>query len=117
MGAPVDKEAQFVHVAAGSIPPALPNMPSLHLPIRPRRNRQTPAIRDLVRETDLTPQHLIYPLFIQEGDENTPIAAMPGCQRWCVEDLVNEAGSAHSLGIPAASEPHWTKKATPMSPS
>lgn len=73
----------------------------MNLPIRPRRNRQSAAIRDLVRETDLTPGHLIYPLFLQEGSENTPIEAMPGCQRWCVEDLVKEAGEAHALGVPA----------------
>lgn len=73
----------------------------MNLPIRPRRNRQSAAIRDLVRETDLTPGHLIYPLFLQEGGENTPIEAMPGCQRWCVEDLVKEAGEAHALGVPA----------------
>lgn len=73
----------------------------LSLPIRPRRNRQSAAIRDLVRETELTPGHLIYPLFIQEGTENTVISAMPGCQRWCIEDLIKEAGEAHSLGIPA----------------
>lgn len=73
----------------------------MNLPIRPRRNRQSPAIRDLVRETELTPGHLIYPLFLQEGDANTPIDAMPDCQRWCVADLVNEAGAAHALGVPA----------------
>lgn len=73
----------------------------MNLPIRPRRNRQSPAIRDLVRETELTPAHLIYPLFLQEGEANTPIDAMPGCQRWCVEDLVKEAGEAHALGVPA----------------
>lgn len=72
----------------------------MNLPIRPRRNRQSPAIRDMVRETVLTPGNLIYPLFLQEGDENTPISAMPGCQRWCVADLVKEAGEAHALGIP-----------------
>lgn len=72
----------------------------MNLPIRPRRNRQSPAIRDMVRETVLTPGNLIYPLFLQEGEENTPISAMPGCQRWCVADLVKEAGEAHSLGIP-----------------
>ncbi len=73
----------------------------MNLLIRPRRNRQSATIRDLVRETDLTPGHLIYPLFLQEGHENTPIDAMPGCQRWCVEDLVKEAGEAHALGVPA----------------
>jgi porphobilinogen synthase len=73
----------------------------MNIPIRPRRNRQSPAIRDLVRETELTPGHLIYPLFLQEGDANTPIDAMPDCQRWCVADLVTEAGAAHALGVPA----------------
>jgi porphobilinogen synthase len=73
----------------------------MNLPIRPRRNRQSASIRDLMRETDLMPGHLIYPLFLQEGHENTPIDAMPGCQRWCVEDLVKEAGEAHALGVPA----------------
>ncbi len=73
----------------------------MHLPIRPRRNRQSPAIRDLVRETELTPGHLIYPLFIQEGGEDTPISSMPGCTRWSLAGLVKEAGEAHALGVPA----------------
>lgn len=73
----------------------------MNLPIRPRRNRRTPAIRDLVRETTLTPGHLIYPLFLQEGDANTPIDAMPGCVRHSIDSLVKEAGEAHALGIPA----------------
>ena len=73
----------------------------MNLPIRPRRNRQSAAIRDLVRETELTPGHLIYPLFLQEGQENTPISSMPGCTRWSLEGLVKEAGEAHALGVPA----------------
>ena len=73
----------------------------MNLPIRPRRNRQTPAIRDLVRETELTPGHLIYPLFLQEGEDNTPISSMPGCTRWSLDGLVREAGEAHALGVPA----------------
>jgi porphobilinogen synthase len=73
----------------------------LDLPIRPRRNRKSAAIRDLVRETDLNPGHPIYPLFLQEGDRNEAIGSMPGCQRWCIADLVKEAGAAHALGVPA----------------
>lgn len=73
----------------------------MNLPIRPRRNRQSPAIRDLVRETELTPGHLIYPMFIQEGKDNTPISSMPGCTRWCLDGLVQEAGEVHVLGVPA----------------
>ena len=73
----------------------------MNLPIRPRRNRQSPTMRDLVRETDLNPGHLIYPLFLQEGGENTPISSMPGCTRWSLDGLVKEAGEAHALGVPA----------------
>ena len=73
----------------------------MNLPIRPRRNRRTPGIRDLVRETSLTPGHLIYPLFVHAGTDDQPIASMPGCTRWSVEGLVKEAGAAHGLGIPA----------------
>jgi porphobilinogen synthase len=73
----------------------------MNLPIRPRRNRQSPAMRDLVRETDLNPGHLIYPLFLQEGGENTPISSMPGCTRWSLDGLVKEEGEAHALGVPA----------------
>ena len=73
----------------------------MNLPIRPRRNRKSAAIRDLVRETEVTPGHLIYPLFLQDGKENTPIESMPGCVRWSLDGLVKEAGEAHALGVPA----------------
>jgi porphobilinogen synthase len=73
----------------------------LNLPIRPRRNRRTAAIRDLVRETELTPSHLIYPLFVHAGNEDQPIESMPGCTRWTVDGLLKEAGEAHALGVPA----------------
>jgi porphobilinogen synthase len=68
---------------------------------RPRRNRKSASVRDLVRETSLTPANLIYPLFIQEGNDCEAIASMPGCQRWTIEGLVKEAGEAHALGVPA----------------
>lgn len=73
----------------------------MNLPIRPRRNRRTASIRALVRETVLTVGDLIYPLFLQEGDEDTPIDSMPGCTRWSLAGLVAEAGAAHALGVPA----------------
>ena len=73
----------------------------LELPIRPRRNRRTPAIRSLVRETRLAPGDLIYPLFLHAGHDNQPIASMPGCSRWSLDGLVAEAGRAQELGIPA----------------
>lgn len=68
---------------------------------RPRRNRKSPAIRALVRETVLTPGDFVYPLFLHEGGEDQPIESMPGCTRWSLDGLVREAGAAHALGIPA----------------
>jgi porphobilinogen synthase len=69
--------------------------------IRPRRNRRTPAIRSLVRETVLTPADFILPLFLHEDEADTPIASMPGVTRWSLAGLVKEAGEAHALGVPA----------------
>ena len=68
---------------------------------RPRRNRKSAAIRAMVRETVLTPEDLIYPLFIHDDGSDTEIASMPGCRRWSLDGLVGEAGEAHALGIPA----------------
>jgi porphobilinogen synthase len=73
----------------------------MDLPIRPRRNRRTTAIRGLVRETELTASHLILPLFLHAGSDDQPIASMPGCTRWSLDGLVKEAGEVHALGIPA----------------
>ncbi len=69
--------------------------------IRPRRNRASVGIRALIRETHLTPQHLVLPLFVQEGDTETPIASMPGCARMGIARLVEVARTAFELGIPA----------------
>jgi porphobilinogen synthase len=71
------------------------------MPIRPRRNRRTPAIRALVREHVLTPADFILPLFLHEDAGDTPIASMPGVTRWSLDGLVREAGEAHALGVPA----------------
>lgn len=68
---------------------------------RPRRNRQTPVIRSMVRETTLSPANLILPMFLHDDPVDTPIDAMPGVTRWSLESLVREAGEAHALGIPA----------------
>ena len=73
----------------------------MNLPHRPRRNRRTPAIRSLVRETSLSPADFILPVFFHEDAVDTPIASMPGVTRWSIESLVKEAGEAHALGIPA----------------
>ena len=68
--------------------------------IRPRRNRTTPAIRAMVRETILTPADLILPLFLQDGPPEA-ISAMPGVMRHDLTSLVAAAREAHALGIPA----------------
>lgn len=69
--------------------------------IRPRRNRKSPAVRNLVRETTLSASDFIYPLFVHEKDIDEPIDSMPGCTRWSIDGLVKEAGEAHALGVPS----------------
>jgi porphobilinogen synthase len=67
---------------------------------RPRRLRRTEALRDLVRETDLSPRHLIAPLFVKEGiAEPAPIASMPGQSQHTLESLVKEAREIVARGI------------------
>jgi porphobilinogen synthase len=73
----------------------------MNFPIRPRRNRRTSAIRNLVRETVLSPADFILPVFLHEDAEDTPIASMPGVTRWSLDGLVKEVGEAHALGINA----------------
>ena len=72
--------------------------PHLELTARPRRNRRTPAIRDMVRETELSPAHLVLPLFVQRGPDE-PIDSMPGTTRWSIDGLVGEVGRAADLGV------------------
>lgn len=71
----------------------------MNLPIRPRRNRKSANIRGLIRETSLSPEHLIYPVFVHEGTGNQPIPSLPGCMRWSVKGLVEEAKRLMDLGI------------------
>ena len=69
--------------------------------IRPRRNRRYPALRRLVRETQLTPDDLVLPLFVQEGEGlASAIPSMPGHARLSIDRLVEKAGEAVALGIP-----------------
>jgi porphobilinogen synthase len=68
---------------------------------RLRRLRKTGVLRDLVRETTLTPADLVYPMFVQLGEGRTPVEAMPGVDRVSISHAVEEAGEAHALGIPA----------------
>ena len=69
--------------------------------IRPRRNRSRAGLRRLIRETQLTPDDLVLPAFVQEGaHQRTPISSMPGQARLSIDLLVELGREAHSLGIP-----------------
>ena len=68
---------------------------------RLRRLRRTPALRDLVRETHVSPQDLLLPMFIEAGlNGRKPIDAMPGVDRLGVDEAVREAGELVDRGIP-----------------
>ena len=69
---------------------------------RPRRMRRDDFSRRLMRETTLTPDDLIFPVFVQEGAGiRQPVASMPGIERLSIDLLVREAREVHLLGIPA----------------
>jgi porphobilinogen synthase len=69
---------------------------------RLRRLRKTGVLRGMVRETELTPSHLVLPLFVELGtDSRNPVESMPGVERLSISHAVEEAGEAHDLGIPA----------------
>ena len=54
----------------------------------------------MVQETVLTPADLVQPLFLHAGDADEPISSMPGCVRWSLDGLVQEAKAVFELGIP-----------------
>ena len=59
-------------------------------------------LRDLVRETDLSPRHLIQPLFVVAGEGvREPVESMPGVERFSISELVAEASELQALGVPA----------------
>jgi porphobilinogen synthase len=74
-------------------------MPLTH---RPRRMRRTPAMRRLVRETVLTVDDLIYPMFVMEGENNREeVSSMPGSYRYTLDLLLKEIAEVYALGINA----------------
>jgi len=77
--------------------PALAPYPALRL----RRLRQAPWIRDLVRESVLTPADFIWSIVVHEGDGEVPVAAMPGVSRLSVAGCAEAARQARALDIPA----------------
>jgi porphobilinogen synthase len=69
---------------------------------RPRRLRKNETIRRMVRETSLSPDDFIYPLFVTFGkDVRKEISSMPGCFQESVDKIVKHAKEIYSLGIPS----------------
>jgi len=69
---------------------------------RPRRLRQSPALRSLVAETHLHASQLVLPLFAVPGKKvRKPVNAMPGVYQLSVDELVKEAAQARDAGVPA----------------
>ena len=67
---------------------------------RPRRNRKSPAIRNMVRETTLSVDNLIYPMFIVDGKGiKEEISSMPGNYRWSLDTLLPEIKECMNLGL------------------
>ncbi|MBI4609704.1 MAG: hypothetical protein HY726_11930 [Candidatus Rokubacteria bacterium] len=85
---------------------------------RPRRLRESPLVRKMVRETTLQVDDLIYPLFAVHGrGVREAIPSMPGQHRCSVDELVKEAKDAASMqipavllfGVPAGKDPHGSE--------
>ena len=67
-----------------------------------RRLRYNPIIRDMIRETVLTKNDLIYPLFVVPGKNiKNPVKSMPGVFQFSIDNLVKECKDVRDLGIPA----------------
>ncbi|MGL4464010.1 MAG: porphobilinogen synthase [Planctomycetia bacterium] len=73
----------------------------LELPQRPRRNRKNAVVRGFVRETHLSADSFVYPLFIHELPGDASIASMPGCRRLGFDGLMAEVGAAVAAGVGA----------------
>jgi porphobilinogen synthase len=97
----------------------------LQLARRPRRLRRTEAIRAMVRETRLSADQLIYPLFVVEGRGiRREVGSMPGVFQLSVDEAVKEAAAANAdgvpgvllFGLPALKDPNGTAASDPEAP-
>jgi porphobilinogen synthase len=86
---------------------------------RPRRNRNTETIRNLVQETKVLPSDLISPIFLEDGiNKKVPIPSMPGIYRYSIDNSLKEIEFCLNKGIrsfilfPAISDAHKDQKAT-----
>ena len=67
-----------------------------------RRLRYNPIVRDMVRETELSKNDLIYPLFVMPGEKvKNPVKSMPGVFQFSIDSLIEECKEVRDLGIPA----------------
>jgi len=67
-----------------------------------RRLRSNPILRDMMRETILTPKDFILPLFVVPGENiKNPVGSMPGVFQMSIDNIVAECSEAASLGLPA----------------
>jgi porphobilinogen synthase len=74
---------------------------TLDLRHRPRRLRRSPAMRALVRETRLSPEMFLYPLFVCTGEgQRREVTSMPGVFQMSVDEIVREAAAAKAEGVP-----------------
>jgi porphobilinogen synthase len=77
---------------------SLPSFPTTRL----RRLRQSPALRALVAETQLSAEHLVLPFFVRPGRKlRQPVEAMPGVDQLSPDELLKDARRAHEYGVPA----------------
>lgn len=68
--------------------------------IRPRRNRYSETIRGMVRETNVTADNLIYPLFLTDGkNKKSEVKSLPGNYRWSTDKVLGEIESCLKLGL------------------
>lgn len=97
----------------------------LNLTQRPRRLRRTEALRNLVRETRLTPDCFVYPMFVMEGEGvRREISSMPGICQLSVDEAVKEAAAARAegvnavilFGLPASKDEVGSRAADPEAP-
>jgi porphobilinogen synthase len=67
-----------------------------------RRMRRTATLRELVRETELSPAHLVQPMFVVAGEDvREPVEAMPGIERFSISELVAETTEVQAAGVGA----------------
>lgn len=65
---------------------------------RPRRLRRSESIRAMIRETEVKPENLVWPVFIKEGQGlREPISSLPGCVRYSLDELIHDIESLDGL--------------------